>query len=245
MAVIFDVEVGVVGFEGFDFGVVADHDVGVVGILEGVVLVVVFAGVEGFEGGDLGDDGVRKDFFGGELGDVGVGYALLVGGAEEDGGAVGGALVGALAVEGGGVVDGEEDAEELAVGDARGVVDDFDGLGVVSGFGGDLIVGGGGGFAAGLARGGLEDSLDALEDGLRAPEAASCEDGFFFVGRGGEGCVYFRGRDGAVGCCGAGEGGEEGEREREGEEGAEWAERGHDAPLDFLYMRRWRGGDGL
>jgi hypothetical protein len=37
------VEVGVVGFQGFDFWVVADHDVGVVGILEGVVLVVVFA----------------------------------------------------------------------------------------------------------------------------------------------------------------------------------------------------------
>ncbi len=48
------VEVGVVGFQGFDFGVVADHDVGVVGILEGVVLVIVFAGVEGFEGRDLG-----------------------------------------------------------------------------------------------------------------------------------------------------------------------------------------------
>jgi len=40
--------------------VVADHDVGVVGVLEGVVLVVVFAGVEGFEGRDFGDDGVGE-----------------------------------------------------------------------------------------------------------------------------------------------------------------------------------------
>ncbi len=140
---VFDVEFGVVGFEGFDFGAVADEDVGVVGIFEGVVLVVVFAGVEGFERGALGDDGAGEDFGGGELRDVGFGDALLVGGVEEDGGAVGGAFVGALAVEGGGVVDGEEDAEKLAVGDAGGVEDDFYGLGVVGGFGGDLVVGGG------------------------------------------------------------------------------------------------------
>jgi hypothetical protein len=93
--------------------------------------------------------------------------------------------VGALAVEGGGVVDGEEDAEELAVGDAGGVEDDFYGFGVVGGFGGDLVVGGGAGFASGVAGGGFEDSLDALEDGLRAPEAASGEDSGFTVGRGG------------------------------------------------------------
>ena len=79
---------------------------------------VVFAGVEGFEGRDFGDDGVGEGVGGGELRDVGFGDSLLIGGAEEDGGAVGGAGVGALAVEGGGVVDGEEDAEELAVGDA-------------------------------------------------------------------------------------------------------------------------------
>jgi hypothetical protein len=90
-AFVFDVEVGVVGFEGFDFGAVADHDVGVVGVLEGVVLVVVFAGVEGFEGRDFGDDGVGEGVVGGELRDVGFGDALLVGVAEEDGGAVGGA----------------------------------------------------------------------------------------------------------------------------------------------------------
>ena len=119
------------------------------------------------------------------MGDVGFGDSLLIGGTEEDGGAVGGSDVGALAVEGGGVVDGEEDAEELAVGDARGVEDDLDGFGVVGGFGGDLVVGGGAGFSTGVAGGGFEDSLDALEDGLRSPEAASGEDCGLTMRRGG------------------------------------------------------------
>jgi hypothetical protein len=226
--VVFDVEVGVVGFEGFDFGAVADEDVGVVGIFQGVILVVVFAGVEGLQGRDLGDDGVGEGVVGGELRDVGFGDALLVGGVEEDGGTVGGSFVGALAVEGGGVVDGEEDAEELAVGDAGGVEDDFDGFGVVGGFGGDLIVGGSVGCSTRVAGGGFDDALDALEHGLRAPETASCEDCGFTVGGGGQGDVDFGGRDGTVGCGRAGEGGKESEeRQREeGAEGAEWGQ-GH------------------
>ena len=105
------------------------------------------------------------------------------------------------------------------------VVDDLYGFGVVRGFGGDLIVGGGAGFASGVAGGGLEDALDALEDGLGAPETASGEDGFFFVGGGGEGGVDLWGREWAVGCGGAGEGGEESEGEGERQDGSEWTER--------------------
>ena len=207
---VFDVEVGVVGFEGGDLGAVADLDVGVVGILEGVVLVVVLGAVEGFEGNDLGDDAVLPGVGGVELCDVGFGDALLVVVGVEDGGAVGGAGVGALAVEGGGVVDGEEDAEELAVGEARGIVDDFDGFGVVGGLGADVVVVGGVGGAAGVAGGGGEDALDALEDGLRAPEAAAGEDGGGAAGRCGEWEVGGGRRDGAVfdGFGVAGDGGE-------------------------------------
>ena len=144
VAVVGDVELGVVGLEGGDLGAVADLDVAVVGIFEGVVLVVVLGAVEAFEGDDLGDDGLRPGVRGVELRDVGGGDALLLGRGEEDGGAVGGADVIALAVERGGVVDGEEDAEKLAVGETRGIVDDLDGFGVAGGFGGDLVVGGGG-----------------------------------------------------------------------------------------------------
>ena len=133
-----------------------------------------------------------------ELRDVGFGDALLVVVGVEDGGAVGGAGVRALAVERGGVVDGEEDAEELAVGEARGIVDDFDGFGVVGGLGGDVVVVGGAGGAAGVAGGGGEDAFDALEDGLRAPEAAAGEDCGGAAGRCGEWEVGCRRRDGAV-----------------------------------------------
>ena len=131
-------------FQGFDFWVVADHDVGVAGIVEGVVLVVGLGVVEAFEGGELGDDGLGEGVGDFELGDVGgADLSLLVGGVE-DGGAVGGADIVALAIELGGVVDdGEEDLEEFAVGDPGGVVDDFYGFGVAGGFGGDLVVGGG------------------------------------------------------------------------------------------------------
>ena len=82
-----------------NLGTVADFDVGVVGIFESVVLVVVLGAVEAFERDDLGDDGMRPGVCGVELRDVGGGDALLLGRGEEDGGAVGGADVRTLAVE--------------------------------------------------------------------------------------------------------------------------------------------------
>ena len=48
MALVVEEEVGELFLEGFDLGVVADHDVGVVGIIEGVVLVVGLGVVEAF-----------------------------------------------------------------------------------------------------------------------------------------------------------------------------------------------------
>ena len=198
VTVVVDVQVGVVGLECGDLGAVADLDVGVVGILEGVVLVVVLGAVEGFERDDLRDDAVLPGVGGVELRDVGLGDALLVVVGVEDGGAVGGAGVRALAVERGGVVDGEEDAEELAVGEARGIVDDLDGFGVVGGLGGDVVVVRGAGGAAGVAGGGGDDALDALEDGLCAPETSAGEDGGGAGGRCGEREVGGWRSDGAV-----------------------------------------------
>ena len=124
----------------------------------------------------------------------------------------------ALAVERGGVVDGEEDAEKLAVGETRGIVDDLDGFSVAGGFGGDLIVGGGGRGAAGVACSSFEDAFDALEYGLRAPEASAGEDCGGAAGGGGERDIGCRRRDGGVrdGLRVAGDGGE---REYECEDG--------------------------
>jgi hypothetical protein len=138
------------------------------------MLVVRLGVIEAFERRDLGDDFSGEDVGGIELGDVGLCDAALLVAGIEDRRAVGGADVGALAVELSGIVgDGEEDAEELAVGDLRGIVDDLDGFGVAGGFGADLVVGGGGGRAAGVANRGGEYAFYTLEDRLRAPETAA------------------------------------------------------------------------
>ena len=214
-AMVVDEEVGELLLEGVDFGAVADQDVGVVGVVQGIVLVVGLGVVEAFEGSDLGDDGLVEDVGGIELGDVGgADFALLVVDVE-DRGTVGGADVGALAVELGGVVDdGEEDAEERAVGDLRGVIDDLDGLGVAGGFGGDLVIGGGGRGASGVACSRRDDSLNALKDGLRSPEASSGEDGGLLAMGGSERCVDLRRGDrrAGLGVGAAGDG--EGEKDR-------------------------------
>src|SRR5258706_5277753 len=96
----------------------------------GVVLVVILGGVEGLELFHGGDDGIVEGLGVVELFDVGLGYLFLFFALIEDRGAVLGALVGALAIFGGGVVGGEEDAQELAIGDLRRVVGDADGFGV-------------------------------------------------------------------------------------------------------------------
>ncbi len=68
---------------------------------------------------------------------------------------------------------------------------------MTGGFGGDLGVSGGGGGASGVACGGFDDALDALEDGLRTPEAAAREDCGFAGGSVGEWSVELRRSDGS------------------------------------------------
>ena len=156
-------EVGEDFFERRDFGKVADLDVGIAGVVERVVLVIVFAAVEVLQRSDLGDDLFGEDFGGVELGDVGGGDPFLFFVGVEDGRAVGSADVGALAVELSRVVgNSEEDAQEGAGGDFGGVVDNLDGFGVAGGFGDDLFVGGGVGGAAGIAGGGVDDAAECF-----------------------------------------------------------------------------------
>ena len=99
LAFVFLVEVGEFFFQRFDLGAVADHDVRVVGIVQRVVLVVVLSVVEAFVWHDLRDDGVGKCLRGVELRDVRGGNAALLVILGEDGGAVAGATIRALAVE--------------------------------------------------------------------------------------------------------------------------------------------------
>ena len=102
-----------------------------------VVLMVVFSRVEGFEGDELGDNGVRPEVEGGEFSHHSLSGGLLLLGVVEDGGAVPAADIGALTVEGGGVMDGEVDVQQV------GEVTDGTGAGtcegdVVNGLGGPV-----------------------------------------------------------------------------------------------------------
>src|SRR5690606_37186442 len=96
---------------------------------------------------------------------------------EEDRGAVLRADVVALTVLGGGVVDGEEDPQQVAVADDLWVEGHLHHLGVAGLAGAHLLVGGVGYVAAGVAR---LDALHALElvvDRLEATEAAARQGG--------------------------------------------------------------------
>lgn len=94
-----------------------------------VELVILLGGPPPAGGGDLGDDA--------PLPPLGIGLCrnvardlLLLGVVEVDGGAVLGPSVGALGVEGRGVVHGVEELEELCVRDLGGVKDDLSSFGV-------------------------------------------------------------------------------------------------------------------
>jgi hypothetical protein len=93
-------------------------------VLVVVVLVVVFRRVEGVCGGDFGDDGrlemrLGKGLGGGRGGD-------LLGAVGENGGAVLGAGVVPLAIQGGGVVEIPKPGEDFLVGDFFRIEDDLD-----------------------------------------------------------------------------------------------------------------------
>src|ERR1700722_11426591 len=86
-------------FQSFDLGQVADLDVGVAGVLQRKILVIVFPLVESLQRGNLRNDATRKDLAGVELRDVCRGDAFLFVIHIEDSGAIRRADVGPLAIE--------------------------------------------------------------------------------------------------------------------------------------------------
>jgi len=72
-------------FECTNFGAIADKDVGIVGVMERVVLVIGLGIVETLQGNYLGDDWPGKDLCRIKLGDVSSGNPVLVLVAVEDG----------------------------------------------------------------------------------------------------------------------------------------------------------------
>lgn len=200
--------------EFFEFGFDDEAAVGVFGfVLFVVVLVVDGARVEGGGGGDFGDDGFGEQGGGGFFGGFGDGF--LFGGVVEDGGAVLGADVIALAIEGGGIVEVPEPGEEFLVGDFFRVEDDADDFGVTGGAFADIVVGWVFDLAAHESGYDGVDAVELAEGGFDAPVAAGTEGGDF--GSFGDGGKWGRFHGFSVGWrfAGSKRGDEEGEGEEE------------------------------
>src|ERR1041385_1755656 len=93
-----------------------------------VVLVIRLGGIEDAGGHDFGDDRIVEHPVGGELRDQPLGLVALLSRVREDRRAVLAAAVRSLAVEGARIVKGEEQLEQLPVGQHRRVEGDLDRL---------------------------------------------------------------------------------------------------------------------
>ena len=158
-----------------DFGSDDGHAIGVAGVIGEVVLMVVFGGVEDLHFFECGDDGIVEVAGFVEFGDGFGGDLFLFGVVVEDGGAVLGTDIGALAIECGGVVSVEEDIEDLFVSDFGGVVFDLDDFGVAGESCADLFVGRIFLEAAGVTADDFFDAFELQKDGFGAPEATAAE----------------------------------------------------------------------
>src|SRR5471032_3361029 len=104
-------------------------------------------------------------------------YLLLRFAGVENGRAVAGAQVVALAIFRAGVVDLEKEFEDLAIADDGWIEDDFDRFGVRA----MIAVSGVGHVAAAVAYARSEHARITAQQILHAPEAAACQDGGFSV----------------------------------------------------------------
>jgi len=176
------VEIGELLLEVGDLGGVVDHDVGIVGMMDRVILVVGLGGIEGFQRDELRDDRTGKDSGLIELVDIGVCDVLLVGTREKNYGAILRAGVGSLAIRFRGIVrDEEKNFQKLAESDLGGIEDYFYGFGVAGSSGAYGFIFGGIGLAAGIAGCGGGDSLYVFEHALNSPEAAAGENDFLLA----------------------------------------------------------------
>src|SRR5205809_1247409 len=144
-----------------------------------IVAVVLLRRVEHLESDDGGDDRVIPHLLGLELTDHLLHDRLLLRRVVEHGRTVLGADVRSLAVQSRGVVDGEEDVQQVAERYHRRVERDLYDLGVTGRSSAHVLVRWVGGVAARVS--GLHplDALQILERGFEAPEAATGERGGF------------------------------------------------------------------
>ena len=102
----------------------------VVFVVGKIFLMIVFGGVEGFKARHLSDNRATPHVRLIERVDGGLGDVLLFIRMEEDGGAILCSNVRALLVQGSGIVDGEEDVEQVLEGDNLIIEGDFNDFGM-------------------------------------------------------------------------------------------------------------------
>src|SRR5215831_18627066 len=177
LGLIFHEQVGELLLKRVDFWAVADLDVRFVRIIVGVILVIIFRAVEGFERSHLGHDLLGKHPLLVQLDDVGLRQALLLVVGVEDGGAIRRTHIGPLPVQLSGIVRHRKvNPQERSVSDAGRVEDYLYRLGMPGCLGDYLPIGGRLLASACVPCGGGNHALYALEHRLHAPEAASSED---------------------------------------------------------------------
>src|SRR5258706_10556389 len=140
-----------------------------------ILLVVALRHVELGGGRDLGHDRAGKHLARGEVRHDFVGDAPLLGRMGEDRRAVLRADVVSLLIEGGRVVDGEEDSEQVLVGEDRGVEGDLDYLRVPAPPAAHLLIGRLGRPSAHVSHFDRPHAVQLVEYRLQAPKAASSE----------------------------------------------------------------------
>lgn len=149
------------------------------------MLVIFLGGVENVEGKQLGDDGTGPEMRLAHFAEDSFGLGLLGSVGVKNGGTVLTADIRALTVEGGGVVYGEKDVQQVRVGDHSRVEGDADALGMAGQAGADLLIGRRGTMSAGIAGDDGADAAHLLEDGFKTPETSTGENGRLQEGGGG------------------------------------------------------------
>ena len=142
-----------------------------------VIAMVVLGRPERGRGNHLGDDGRIVDMQAVDLGDDGLRLLALRLVLPEDVRRVLRTDVLALAARRGGVVRGEEHAQQIGIGQFFGVELDAGHFDVAGGLGADLFVGRIVDMAAGVAGQHADDAAQLLEHGLDAPKTSTAENG--------------------------------------------------------------------
>src|SRR5207244_1796525 len=138
-----------------------------------VILVIVFRRIEHGERRELGDDRLVPYFLALQLGDDFLRGRELLLRVVEDHGAILCADVAALPVEGGGIVDREQHAEQVAIRDDVGVERDLCDFGVAGRSAAHLLVRGVRPLSTRVTAHDLFDSAKLTKRGIETPEATA------------------------------------------------------------------------